>query len=89
MDILVTYDIDTTTKEGERRLVRVAKVCESFGIRIQYSVFECRLNETSLARLILRLEDEIVPSLDSVLLYRFPGALREARMSLGRLLLVN
>lgn len=84
MDLLVTYDIDTTTNAGERRLHRVAKVCEQFGVRVQYSVFECRLSPTALARLVIALEDVMVPGLDSVRIYRFQGTIRDARTSLGR-----
>jgi len=34
MDVLVTYDIDTHTRDGEARLARVAKVCERYGTRV-------------------------------------------------------
>jgi CRISPR-associated protein Cas2 len=84
MDVLVTYDIDTTTQAGERRLVRVARICEGFGVRAQYSVFECRLSTVGLARLVVQLEDEIDRATDSINLYRFAGTIPEARISLGR-----
>jgi CRISPR-associated protein Cas2 len=84
MDVLVTYNINTTTREGEVRLARVAQVCERYGVRVQYSVFECRLSEASLLKLQIELEGVIEPALDSVHLYRFPGALRDARTLIGR-----
>jgi CRISPR-associated protein Cas2 len=83
MDVLVTYDIDTRTSEGVRRLARVAHVCESYGTRMQYSVFECRLSETRLQRLWVELADVIDPLVDSVNFYRFPGVLADARHTLG------
>lgn len=83
MDVLVTYDIDTTDKEGERRLIKVARVCEGFGVRVQYSVFECRLSAADLTRLALNLLDVIRPDLDSVRIYRFPGRLSSSRETLG------
>jgi CRISPR-associated protein Cas2 len=43
MMILVSYDVSTGTREGERRLRRVAKVCLNHGQRVQNSVFECLL----------------------------------------------
>ena len=43
---LVCYDV---TDDRERS--RVAKVVEGFGLRIQLSVFECRLTRTALADL--------------------------------------
>lgn len=41
MMVLVSYDVNTEDKQGKRRLRRIAKVCESHGQRVQYSVFEC------------------------------------------------
>ena len=35
MMIIVGYDVSTETKEGRRRLRRVAKVCEGTGQRVQ------------------------------------------------------
>lgn len=43
MLVLVCYDVSTVTPEGERRLRRVAAICKDHGVRVQYSVFECRL----------------------------------------------
>lgn len=43
---LVAYDI-----AHPKRLVRVAKACEDFGIRVQYSLFECRLEPDEFQRL--------------------------------------
>ena len=43
MMMLITYDVNTETKEGRRRLYRVAKACENWGQRVQNSVFECLL----------------------------------------------
>src|ERR1035441_1914408 len=40
MDLILAYDVDTTTTEGQRRLRRIAKLCEGHGIRVQKSVFE-------------------------------------------------
>ena len=84
MDVLLTYDIATTTREGERRLARVAKICESYGVRVQFSVFECRLSPAALVRLTGELAELIDPQVDSVHLYRFDGPLPDARTSLGR-----
>ena len=75
MEFLVSYDINTETKEGERRLRRVAKVCEGYGQRVQKSVFECLLNRALLESLIADLHQVIEPAEDSVRIYR----LREPR----------
>ncbi len=83
MDVLVTYDINTQTPEGERRLAQVAAVCESYGVRMQYSVFECRVSETRLQHMWVRLAEVINPAVDSINIYRFPGTLSDARHTLG------
>lgn len=44
MHLLVTYDINTKTREGRRRLRQSAKVCLDYGQRVQYSVFECKVD---------------------------------------------
>lgn len=43
MMVLVTYDVNTTTPEGRKRLRHVAKKCVDYGQRVQNSVFECSL----------------------------------------------
>ena len=43
MMVLITYDVSTETKEGRRRLRRVAKTCLNYGQRVQKSVFECQV----------------------------------------------
>lgn len=45
MLVLITYDVDTTTKAGEKRLRQVAKTCVNYGQRVQNSVFECLVTE--------------------------------------------
>jgi len=41
MLVLVSYDVNTTSVGGQRRLRRVAKTCTDYGQRVQFSVFEC------------------------------------------------
>lgn len=84
MDVLVAYDISTVDLEGERRLHKVAAVCERYGVRVQYSVFECRLGEAVLERMMGELADTIDHRSDSVRIYRFPGALSKSCTNLGR-----
>ena len=84
MDVLVTYDIANTDSSGASRLRRIADVCEKYGQRVQFSVFECRLSKARLARLVGEVEDIIDPNLDSVLVYRFPGGIEAATLRLGR-----
>lgn len=44
MLVLVTYDVNTETAEGRKRLRTVAKACENRGQRVQNSVFECLID---------------------------------------------
>ena len=73
MQLLVCYDVNTTSPEGERRLRRVAQTCQAFGQRVQYSVFECRVNDTRAEQLRQRLLDLIEPDVDSLRIYSLPG----------------
>lgn len=67
--IRVAYDVDTTDKEGARRLRQVAKACVDFGQRVQNSVFECELNEGEYSILKNRIGKIIDASSDSVRFY--------------------
>jgi CRISPR-associated protein Cas2 len=73
MNILITYDVNTSDPAGQKRLRRVAKACEAYGQRVQKSVFECRLTETLLEKLKQRLFKVIDPQKDSLRFYRLPG----------------
>lgn len=69
MLILITYDVDTTTKAGEKRLRKVAKECVNYGQRVQNSVFECLLTDAQLVNLKAILSDIIDDSTDSIRFY--------------------
>lgn len=69
MLILITYDVDTSTKAGEKRLRKVAKECVNYGQRVQNSVFECLLTEAQFVVLKSTLADIIDESTDSIRFY--------------------
>jgi len=73
MHIVVTYDVNTESKAGRRRLRRVAKICEDYGQRVQFSVFECAVDAMQMDALLAVLNDEIHPELDSIRIYRLHG----------------
>lgn len=83
MDLIVVYDIATENKKDAKRLRLVAHVCEGFGVRVQDSVFECRLSAIALEQFKIELEDTIDEGRDSVYLYHLNGELRNARTRLG------
>lgn len=69
MFILITYDVDTTTKEGQKRLRKVSKECVNYGHRVQNSVFECFLTEAQFITLSSTIENLIEKEKDSVRIY--------------------
>ncbi|MEE1132541.1 MAG: CRISPR-associated endonuclease Cas2 [Caryophanon sp.] len=69
MLILVTYDVAVSKPLGQKRLRRVAKVCEAYGMRVQNSVFECKVDATQYKQLQLALLDIINESEDSLRFY--------------------
>jgi len=69
MFVMVSYDVATHEKEGRRRLRRVARTCQDFGQRVQYSVFECIVDPAQWAMLKERLISEIDIKKDSLRFY--------------------
>ncbi|WP_295443891.1 CRISPR-associated endonuclease Cas2 [uncultured Thiodictyon sp.] len=70
MLVIATYDVSTETREGRRRLRRVAKVCLRFGQRVQKSVFECQVNQMQYEELERNLLAEIDLTEDNLRFYR-------------------
>jgi CRISPR-associated protein Cas2 len=70
MLVIVCYDVNTETREGRRRLRRVARVCEGMGQRVQKSVFECQLDLLRMEELERTLLAEIKLEEDNLRLYR-------------------
>lgn len=70
MRILVTYDVDTVSPAGAKRLRQVAKICKNYGQRVQNSVFECDVTEAQFVVLKDLLRETIDIELDSIRMYR-------------------
>ena len=64
MYVLVTYDVETMTPQGQRRLRQVARQCMNYGQRVQNSVFPTQFTE-----LRLKLLDIIDSNKDSIRFY--------------------
>ena len=62
---IVAYDIT-----DHRRLQHVAKICEDYGMRVQYSVFECRLEADKFDRFWNDLLATIDSSTDRLVAYK-------------------
>lgn len=69
MLVLITYDVNTETPEGRKRLRKVAKICVNYGQRVQNSVFECLLNEAEKCIVKNQLLDVIDNHKDSLRFY--------------------
>lgn len=70
MFILVTYDVNTTTSAGRRRLRKVANLCVAHGQRVQNSVFECDLDSAQYEVFRHGLTSLINPEHDSIRIYK-------------------
>lgn len=69
MFVIVSYDVATSDEGGQRRLRRVARACQDYGQRVQYSIFECIVDPAQWAMLKDRLISEINPAKDSLRFY--------------------
>lgn len=79
MMVLITYDVNSSTAGGAKRLRRVAKQCVNYGQRVQHSVFECLLEPHQFTELKHLLEEIIDPAHDS-LRYYYLGSNWERRV---------
>ena len=80
MELLVTYDVNTTTPEGQRRLRKVAQICEGYGLRVQKSVFEVVCTDADLLQIIDRIDRTIDQAHDSIRIYQLrQGSFQVAR----------
>jgi len=69
MLVLVSYDVKTSEKGGQKRLRHIAKTCLNYGQRVQFSVFECNVDPTQWTLLRQKLIDEIDDKKDSLRFY--------------------
>ena len=69
MLVLISYDVNTETPAGRKRLRKEAKGCVDHGQRVQNSVFECRLDAAQYAVLKHRLTERIDTQADSLRFY--------------------
>jgi len=69
MLVLITYDINTETPLGRKRLRQVAKQCVNYGQRVQNSVFECVIDAAKCRELQHKLEQIIDKDKDSLRFY--------------------
>lgn len=71
--VLVSYDVKTEDRQGRKRLRQIARQCENWGQRVQYSVFECLVEPAQWTALRAALIDIMDKEKDSLRFY-FLGA---------------
>ncbi len=69
MLVLISYDVQVTSPGGARRLRRIARACQDFGQRVQFSVFEVELAPDQWVLLRARLVAEMDATRDSLRFY--------------------
>ena len=84
MLVLVTYDVNTSSAAGQKRLRKVAKLCERYGLRVQNSVFEVLVDAAQLAVLKSELSGVIDLDQDSVRFYRLGNNYQNRITAMGR-----
>lgn len=84
MLVLVSYDVSTETSAGRRRLRRVAKACQNYGQRVQYSVFECQVDAATYELLKDALLKGISLTEDNLRIYRLTEPLTKNVQEFGK-----
>lgn len=69
MLILITYDVNTETVAGRKRLAKIAKICCNYGQRVQNSVFECDLDASQMVIVKNQLLSIMDGETDSIRIY--------------------
>jgi CRISPR-associated protein Cas2 len=78
MFYVISYDI-----VSNKRRRRVAKYLESYGIRVQYSVFETELNQEQIKTLIKQLKKKIDKKKDTIRIYPISKETRKSITTIG------
>ncbi len=89
MLIILTYDVNIALSNGEKRLRKVAKLCESYGVRVQKSVFELLVDNSQFILIKSKLEDIIDKENDSVRFYILGNKWERKVETLGKEVLIK
>ena len=84
MYVLITYDVDTISETGQKRLRNVATACKDYGQRVQNSVFECELTEAQFVTLKSRITSIMDMKLDSIRFYFLSSKSHGRVITLGK-----
>ena len=83
MLILFTYDVGLNFDDGAKRLRKVSKICENYGIRVQNSVFECVVDNLQFEMLKSDIDKVIDKERDSVRYYNLGNSGRKKVIHIG------
>ena len=83
MLVLITYDVNTETSVGKKRLRQVAKQCMNYGQRVQNSVFECVFDAAKCREVQHKLEQMIDKEKDSLRFYYLGNNYKEKVEHIG------
>ncbi|AOZ90725.1 CRISPR-associated endonuclease Cas2 [Bacillus xiamenensis] len=83
MMVVVTYDISTIDRAGQRRLRKISKICQNYGQRVQHSVFECIIDSTEFATMKHQLLQAINEEKDSIRFYQIGNQYRKKVEQVG------
>lgn len=89
MMLVVTYDVNTLSSSGAKRLHKVAKICEKYGVRVQNSVFEVLVDAAQLLKLKSELKEVIDSESDSIRFYRLGNSYQGRIETMGKKPLVQ
>jgi CRISPR-associated protein Cas2 len=64
MFVVISYDI-----EDDKKRYKVSQILENYGTRVQYSVFECIINEQQLKEIKEKTKNIIDKEKDSIRIY--------------------
>lgn len=76
---VVAYDI-----VDDKRRQRVMKTVEAYGVRAQYSLFECDLPPARMEQLLTRLAELIDPAVDDIRIYTLCESCLQKTHMLGK-----
>jgi CRISPR-associated protein Cas2 len=89
MLVVTAYDIDTTTKFGQKRLNKIAKICENYGQRVQDSLFEMYIDWDTYLIMETELEKNLDTKFDSIRIYILGNKYENKVVYLGQNNLIN
>lgn len=67
--LLITYDVNTQTSYGRKRLRKIARICCNYGHRVQNSVFECDLDNAQYVTVRAKMLEVIDDKEDNLRIY--------------------